>query len=170
MKNIILKLLIAIILLILIIAPAFAQDNNGVFIQSTAGILSPGKNSSGNVSVGYSFNRNSIGIFNQLGANYIKIAAVEYQRRVLLSDNYSVGLLVGVTPFNIYANPGQTGRNNTTAGKWSADAGIVVKRKIIGKLNAVLLFRGSAFPVKDQKKQKTRVISPVTITIGISKN
>lgn len=159
------------LLLLTILLPIISIAQKGVYYQPTLGALitSESVHPVGGLSIGYAFGKNKVGVYNQVGTGYVKLGGLEYQRDFGDTLNRLVSI-VGLSVHNSYYEGGSTSRNKSiNEGKQSFDLGIGYKRRIKNKWYGLITIRMSAFQGTDHTTNEERVLTPITVSIGISK-
>lgn len=150
------KQILVSLIAIFIIKTASAQ----IYYQPSAG-YSFNSGPTAGIGLGYQLKKGlRIGIYNQIGTNWIKLGTIEIQQ-----DFGRIYPIAGYTFFNSYQNATTIGRIGEQKSKGAFETGVGIRigqRKIVANMQ----IRASIFSLSTQNGNTT--IIPITFLIGIT--
>jgi opacity protein-like surface antigen len=118
--------------------------------------------------IGYSFGANKLSIHNQIGNDYLRVASIEHNYQHNYNNKIACYSIAGLTTFNKYYSTDETNRIYNSKNNFAFELGLGFKYYLKTSTALNLSLRQSVFSVIDISNKRD-VISPLTISLGISK-
>ena len=123
----------------------------------------------GSVNLGFSFGKNIVSIYNQAGLYHVKLAGIEHNYIAKLNKKTFCYSIISLIPFNTYIAGNRIGRSYQNEGNFAFDFGSGMKYYISKKTAITASIRASVFNAENYNDNKTNLIIPLTICIGVGK-